>query len=317
MAFVLSYFLQILLHMLLLLSFFASSDQHSSDLETICSNTLYPKFCRSIISQNQLQTITIQDYGQFCINQSLYITNNFKSLVNQHLQSSKQKYIPQSTKYALQDCRSLTSLSFKFLSATTNLIKSTILDTDQVQTMLSAAMTNLDTCYEGLKEAKSYSNVVQNLSPIISNGTMFLSLSLALFTKGWVRKTNTNNYNPLEFNHIRSENIDGNSINNMRKLLQLGEAGIIVNNMVVVNPDGSGNFTTINDAVDAAPKNTKANSGYFGIYVVGGTYEEYVNIHSNKKYLLMVGDGINQTIITGNRSVGDEWTTYKSATFGK
>lgn len=52
------------------------------------------------------------------------------------------------------------------------------------------------------------------------------------------------------------------------------------------------------------------------IYVVAGVYEEYVSIPKNKMNLMMVGDGINKTIITGNHSYVDGWTTYHSATFG-
>ncbi|KAI8026109.1 putative pectinesterase/pectinesterase inhibitor 7 [Camellia lanceoleosa] len=96
-----------------------------------------------------------------------------------------------------------------------------------------------------------------------------------------------------------------------RKLWQTSGGGQVkVNNMVVVSKHGSGNFTTISAAVAAAPTNTAANQGYFMIYVVGGVYEEYVSIAQNKQYLMIVGDGINKTVITGNHSVADGWTTY-------
>ncbi|PQQ01198.1 putative pectinesterase/pectinesterase inhibitor 41 [Prunus yedoensis var. nudiflora] len=50
--------------------------------------------------------------------------------------------------------------------------------------------------------------------------------------------------------------------------------------------------------------------------VTAGVYEEYVTIDKKKKYLMMIGDGINQTVVTGNRSVkGGNWTTFRSATF--
>ncbi|KAF5952283.1 hypothetical protein HYC85_010227 [Camellia sinensis] len=42
-----------------------------------------------------------------------------------------------------------------------------------------------------------------------------------------------------------------------RKLLQTSRGGQVkVNNMVIVNKDGSENFTTISDAVAVAPNNT-------------------------------------------------------------
>lgn len=86
---------------------------------------------------------------------------------------------------------------------------------------------------------------------------------------------------------------------------------------MVVKPDGSGDFTTINEAVMAAPNNTGTNNGYHVIYVVAGVYNEYVSVAKTKQNLMIVGDGINRTIITGNRSVVDGWTTFQSATFGK
>lgn len=100
-----------------------------------------------------------------------------------------------------------------------------------------------------------------------------------------------------------------------RKLLQSTTDGdlVLVSDVVVVTQDGTGNFTTINDAIASAPNNTKPIDGYFLIYVVGGVYQEYVSIPKNKKYLMILGDGINQTVITGNRSVGDGWTTFNSA----
>lgn len=77
---------------------------------------------------------------------------------------------------------------------------------------------------------------------------------------------------------------------------------VLVRDVVIVNQDGSGNFSTITDVVVAAPNNSMSTSGYFLIYITAGIYEEYVSIAKNKKYLMMIGDDINQTIITGNHS---------------
>ncbi|KAL4393703.1 hypothetical protein AHAS_Ahas02G0078500 [Arachis hypogaea] len=75
--------------------------------------------------------------------------------------------------------------------------------------------------------------------------------------------------------------------------------------MVVVSKDGSENFITINAAIAAAPNNTASNDGYFLVFIKKGVYEEYVSIAKNKKHLMLVGDGINQTIITSDRNVVD------------
>ncbi|KAL5701341.1 pectinesterase [Ranunculus cassubicifolius] len=114
--------------------------------------------------------------------------------------------------------------------------------------------------------------------------------------------------NPLSNLHRRvTDSIRG------RKLLQSSDA-VLVRDVVVVNHDGTGNFTTINAAIAVAPNNTVITDGYFIIYVVAGVYEEYVSIDSKKKNVLILGDGINQTVITGNRSVVDNSTTFNSAT---
>lgn len=105
---------------------------------------------------------------------------------------------------------------------------------------------------------------------------------------------------------------------NRRKLLQTDDGAdklVPISDLVIVSKDGSGNFTTINEAVAMAPNNSLASDGYFLIYVVAGVYEEYVTIPKNKKYLMMIGDGINQMVITGNRNVVDGWTTFNSPTF--
>lgn len=99
-----------------------------------------------------------------------------------------------------------------------------------------------------------------------------------------------------------------------RKLLQASAPtkGVVAD--VVVALDGTGNFTHIKDAISAAPQlSTKR----FVIYIKKGIYHEYVEISKKKWNIMMIGDGIDVTVISGNRSFIDGWTTYRSATFGK
>jgi len=102
-----------------------------------------------------------------------------------------------------------------------------------------------------------------------------------------------------------------------RNLKESGSQGILLNDFVFVSPYGIDNYTTIGEAIAAAPNDTKPEDGYFLVYVREGIYEEYVVIPKEKKNILLVGDGINKTIITGNHSVIDGWTTFNSSTFGK
>lgn len=48
-----------------------------------------------------------------------------------------------------------------------------------------------------------------------------------------------------------------------------------------------------------------------------GVYNEKIEIDHSVKNVMLVGDGIDRTIITGNRNVADGDTTFGSATVGK
>jgi pectinesterase len=52
------------------------------------------------------------------------------------------------------------------------------------------------------------------------------------------------------------------------------------------------------------------------IYIKKATYKEYVSIPLNKWNIMMVGDGMDQTIISGSHSNTTGYGTYGSATFG-
>ncbi|GMN40942.1 hypothetical protein TIFTF001_010160 [Ficus carica] len=80
-------------------------------------------------------------------------------------------------------------------------------------------------------------------------------------------------------------------------------------------PDGSGDYHTIKVALDAASKSSGSGSGRFFIHVKSRVYKENVEIGNNMKDIMLVGDGMKNTIITGSRSVGGGSTTFSSATF--
>ncbi|CAN8267839.1 unnamed protein product [Cochlearia groenlandica] len=68
----------------------------------------------------------------------------------------------------------------------------------------------------------------------------------------------------------------------------------------VVAKDGSGQFKTINEAVNACPEK---NPGRCIIHIKAGVYNEQVRILKKKNNIFMFGDGATQTIITFDKSV--------------
>ena len=84
----------------------------------------------------------------------------------------------------------------------------------------------------------------------------------------------------------------------------------------VVAKDSSGTHRTINEAVVALARMGRGRDQRAIIYVKAGVYNEKVEIGRKLKNVMVVGDGMERTIVTGSRNVPDGATTISSATFG-
>lgn len=227
------------------------------------------------------------------------------ALINKYLQHSSS--LKPGAILALQDCHSLVALNEDFLMTSLLAINKTrtlsLIRADDVETLLSAILTNTQTCLDGLKElASSWFRANNDISTLVAKDIKLYSLSLDLFIKGWIPKRKVLPSEP-------PKNSSASSKGGMMYWEKFAN--------VTVSKDGTRNFTTISEAVDAAPEKSKASPEYFVIYVLAGIYEEYVSIPKNKQFFMIVGDGINQTVITGSHSVGDGWSTFNSSTLGK
>ncbi|KAK8961006.1 putative pectinesterase/pectinesterase inhibitor 22 [Platanthera guangdongensis] len=80
----------------------------------------------------------------------------------------------------------------------------------------------------------------------------------------------------------------------------------------VVAVDGSGEFRTVGEAVARAPSHGWRRHV---IFVKGGVYKENVEVKRRKTNIMLVGEGIGVTIITGSRNFMQGWTTFRTATF--
>lgn len=167
---------------------------------------------------------------------------------------------------------------------------------------LSAAMDNQETCLDGFEGTKGVvkSIVAHSLSEVSS----LMARILKMVKDGITPNTTTVAGEAGGF----PEWIAGRE----RRLLQAPAAELKVD--VTVAQDGTGDFVTVTDAVNAAPENSGQR---FVIYVKRGVYNENVEIKKNKWNLMLVGDEASATIISGNRSFVDGWTTFRTATFGE
>lgn len=319
----------------LLLSFFAwlsLADNPVASLiippDTACDSTMHPSLCKTVLGN---QKGNVFDFGRILLRKSLSQSRRFLNLVDSHLKSPSS--LSQSTIRALEDCRFLAELNFEYLSNTLDAVKNlndflSSSRAEDLEALFSAVLTNQQTCQDGLDTTASDRRVKDDLSSSLADDTEIYSVSLSLFTKGWAPEKKIITSWPRNGRHLEFRNghlplkmsprvkaIFDSARRHGRKLLQSDDDSVLVTDIVVVSQDGSGNFTTITDAINSAPNNTASGNGYFLIFITEGVYQEYVSIPKNKKYLMLVGEGINRTIITGDRNVVDGFTTFNSATF--
>ncbi|XP_022947145.1 probable pectinesterase/pectinesterase inhibitor 20 [Cucurbita moschata] len=320
---------------LLYLFSFSSSAIHSPvPAADICHSTTSPSFCKAFLPNS---LATVHSHCRFTLRHALAHARSFLALVDSHL-----ALFPSLA--ALHDCRSLAAANLDFLSNTFPTVNTTtttnalpFYKADEMVSLLSAVITNENTCYEGLLSSGSGSGSgsgsVDKVLKAISFDTKLYSLYLSLFKMGWVsndvkaphvpkmkhfgRGKGQLKLNMSPKNRAYYERLMHRRKPPARRLLQTNsneDDGILVNGIVAVDPNGTYDFTTINAAIQAAPNNSVAADGYFLIFVTAGVYNESVMVPKHKKYVLMIGEGNNQTIITGRKNVPDGSTTFNSGT---
>ncbi|KAK7259718.1 hypothetical protein RIF29_25331 [Crotalaria pallida] len=303
-----------------------------------CKSTLYPKLCRSLLSAIRSSPSDPYGYGKFSIKQSLKqarkLAKVFEDFINRH--QSPSSSLNHAEIGALTDCRDLNQLSVEYLESISEELKGAdSSDTElveKIESYLSAVATNHYTCYDGLVVTKS--SIANALAVPLKDVTQLYSVSLGLVTEALdrnLRKHKTRKHGlptktfkvrqPLEklikLLHTKYSCQKSSNCSRAERILEESKnQGILLNDFVIVSSYGeTDNYTSIGQAIAAAPNNTKPEDGYFLIYVREGYYEEYVIVPKEKKNILLIGDGINKTVISGNHSVIDGWTTFNSSTF--
>jgi pectinesterase len=265
----------------------------AQDVKKWCSQTPHPQPCEYFLSHNPSKTPIKQKSDFLKLSKQLALERGSKALG--HVFSLGLKCRNAREKAAWADCLELYQQTISHLNKTVN-PSVTCTQTD-AQTWLSTALTNLETCRTGFIEL----GVSDYVLPLMSNNvSKLISNTLAI-----------NNVHVPYSEPNYKEGLPTWVKGGDRKLLQSSSLASQAN--IVVANDGSGNYTTIKEAVTAASK--RSGSGRYVIYVKAGTYKE--NVEIKLKNIMLVGDGIGKTIITGSKSVGGGATTFNSATLGK
>lgn len=262
-----------------------------SEIKSWCSQTPNPQPCEYFLSNNPNYKIPLKNKSDFLkVSTKLALDRAFRAKNNAFSLGTKCRN--ELEKAAWADCVELYEYTIARLNQTTDKCSQ-----EDAQTWLSTALTNLETCRAGFVEL----GVSDYILPLMSNNVSKLVSNTLALNKG----PNTDYTPSYEKDGFPAWVKPGD-----RKLLQASSPVSQAN--LVVAKDGSGDYTTIKEAVTAAAKRT--GSGRYIIYVKAGTYVENVAIGSKVKNIMLVGDGIGRTIITGSKSVGGGATTFNSAT---
>ncbi|KAB1213402.1 putative pectinesterase/pectinesterase inhibitor 35 [Morella rubra] len=209
----------------------------------------------------------------------------------------------------VNDCLELLDDSLDQLANIVNRKKTPSPDaSDDVQTWLSAALTNQATCLESLQNQKFnvqkgvMNETAQNLSHFIRN-------SLALYMSTEPKEAEKSS---ISGGHRRLLS------NGFPKWVSAPERKILLASIgeielsAMVAKDGSGTHMTIGEALVLV--SSLVGGGRAVIHITAGTYHENIKIPTKQKNVMLVGDGKGKTVIVGDRSFEEGWTTFQSAT---
>ncbi|KAF0895814.1 hypothetical protein E2562_016547 [Oryza meyeriana var. granulata] len=201
---------------------------------------------------------------------------------------------------AWSDCAQLVAFAVGHLNRTAVAAVARGIDGDVVS-WLSAARTTLGTCLDGFAElgaspGPDFAAALTNVSRLVTDALTAAALrrwaendTRATTNVDWLRAGGAEDGRMFPLDMARPSDAD-----------------------VVVSKDGTGHFCTVNEALKAAARRNNG-GGRTVVYVKAGVYNENVEVWTSN--LVLIGDGIGRTVITGSRSVRQGYTTFSSATF--
>ncbi|XP_077212561.1 putative pectinesterase/pectinesterase inhibitor 34 [Tasmannia lanceolata] len=184
---------------------------------------------------------------------------------------------------------------------------------EDVHTWLSAALTNQDTCTEGMEDVTE-PFVKEQMARQLNGVADLISNCLAVFAVANGNK----DFSGIPIQNRRRKLMTSGFPGGFpawvrrreRRLLEMSVGAIQAD--IVVSKDGNGTYKTIEEAIKAAPELSTRRTI---IYIKAGRYDEYLKVRRKKTNLMFIGDGKDKTIIAGGRSIFDNITTFHTATF--
>ncbi|XP_030972794.1 pectinesterase-like [Quercus lobata] len=289
-------------------------------LKNSCSSTLYPDLCYSAIATVPGATAQLASKKDV-IEKSLNLTTqaveqNFKAIKK----LKKTKHLTKREKVALNDCLETIDETLDELHDAVKDLhlyptkKSLSQHADDLKTLISSAITNQETCLDGFSHDGADKHVRQALLAGQMHVEHMCSNALAMI-KNMTDTDIAIQRMKMQNRKLKEEDDSVDESIKWPEWLSAGDRRLLQSSSltpnVVVAADGSGDYKTVSEAVAAAPD--KGETRYI-IKIKAGVYRENVEVTKKKKFIMFLGDGRSNTIITGNKNVVDGSTTFKSAT---
>ncbi|KAL2514892.1 putative pectinesterase/pectinesterase inhibitor 28 [Forsythia ovata] len=274
-------------------------------IQTICKSTDYQKTC--VDSLKSSDTSNPKELIELAFEAAKkYINEAAKnSTVLQSLQKDPR------AKSALDSCHELAERAVNDLQRSYDKFKAFDVSNfnnmlSDIKIWLSGAITYQETCLDGFEDVQG--DAGEKMRQSLKTAMELTSNGLAMVTE---ISSELKSLSVQGFHNRRllSKDLPDWIDIKTRKLLQAQPQQIKPD--LVVAKDGTGKYTTINEAMKDIPKNSdKA----FVLYIKEGVYEEKVQFNSSLINLIVIGDGPTKTRITGKLNFIDGTSTYHTAT---
>ncbi|KAJ8772055.1 hypothetical protein K2173_027232 [Erythroxylum novogranatense] len=302
---------------ILLPSFQALSYVNSANKKTFTTETLINQVCRGVENpgscslnlKSQLSTEASHNATSI-LSASLKTTLNEARKTIDMIAGFGSLSVSYREQIAIEDCKELLDFSVSELAWSLAEMKeiragpTNVHYQGNLKAWLSAALGNQDTCLEG------FEGTDRRLEKFIEGGlkqvTQLISNVLGIYTQLHslpfkLPKNSTKKFSSSGSPEWLTEDD--------KELLKASSLGVHFDAIVAL--DGSGHYSSIAEAIYEAPSH--GNRRYI-IYVKKGVYRENIDMKKKKTNIMLIGDGIGQTVVTGARHFGQGYTTFRTPT---
>ncbi|KAG6530755.1 hypothetical protein ZIOFF_004513 [Zingiber officinale] len=281
------------------------------NIQQFCQPTDYRQTCETTLSSVAGDNTDPKDLVELVFN----ITIDHIKKAFDHSSTIQEAAKDPRTSEALENCRELLDYAIGDLRTSVDRLEDFSMEKidkfiDDLKVWISATITYQETCLDGFEGADT--DAAASMRKALNSSAELTSNVLAIVTSfgDTLEKFELGNLN-RKLLAVDAESFPSWVSGGKRRLLQQSPAELKPD--VTVAQDGSGDVTTIADALLRVPQNS---AKIVVMYIKEGVYNEKVEIGRSYTNLMMVGDGPTKTKITGSLNFIDGVATFKTATVG-